>query len=227
MRCDEFRRKLLEDPRRSEAEFLAHRASCKPCDRAARVVEGLEGDLEKLLRFAPPPDLGERLRLPRRRAWRPLGLAASLAGLLVLGVWWWQPSPPGGTAAVIAEVMHHIDHEPEAFASRIDLTPDRYRDLSPAVSISTGGWARVVSYAAPCDILERPGLHLVLRGAAGPVTVLVITGVRVARQELIHAEGMQAVMRPVRGGSLAVVGQPGSALEAIAAEIASRLRIRA
>ena len=92
--------------------------------------------------------------------------------------------------------------------------------------LDTDGWAHVVNYAAPCDILDRPGLHLVLASAEGPVTVLVITGERVPLQQLIHADGVRGVVRPLAQGSLAVVGGAGSAVEAIAAEIASRIRIR-
>ena len=66
MQCDEFRRKLLEDPKRKDAEFLAHRESCEACDREARQVERMEADLEKLLKVSPPPDVLDGSILERR-----------------------------------------------------------------------------------------------------------------------------------------------------------------
>ena len=59
----------------------------------------------------------------------------------------------------------------------------------------------------------------------GPVSVLVSTSAQVSRQQLIRADGVRAVVRPLEQGSLAVVGKAGSAVEAIAAELAGLIRI--
>jgi hypothetical protein len=224
--CEEFRRKLLEDPKRREVEFLAHRAECADCDREAGVVERIEAELEKVLRVAPPPDIGERLKPPPRRPGQAFALAASLAGALAVGLWvWMAPLQNGG--GVVAEVLDHIGHEPRALVSRAVLPPEEWRRLSPGVSVDTSNWEYAVTYAAPCDIMRAPGLHLVLAGEKGPVTVLVISGERVAHPRLVSDGVVRGVVRPLARGSLAVVGDSSVPVEKLAEELAPLIRVRA
>ena len=123
-------------------------------------MERTEADLAKLLRIAPPPDLAERLRLPQRRRPAPVAVSIYVAGLLAAGVLGVPFATRPDAAAVVDEVMEHIDSEPQAFVSRPRLSPDDYRALAPAVSLDTGSSTRVVSDAAPGAILDSPACTL-------------------------------------------------------------------
>ena len=226
MNCEEFRRKLLEDPSRREPDFLGHRAGCEDCDREAREVERMEAGLRRLLQAPPPPELKQNLyRAPRRRGWLPVALAATLAGLTALGAWWWEGSGAGGGAAIVAEALYHIEHEPEAFAAGPAMPVADWKALSPRIEVDTRYWRHAVTFAAPCEMMQKPGLHLVVAGEAGPVTVLVIVDSRVDEPRLFREDRMRGVVRPLVNGTLAVVSD-GSPVDDLAAQLAPRITIR-
>ncbi len=228
MNCEEFRRKLLEDPHCRAPEFLAHRDKCAPCEDEAKAVTRLESDLEDLLNVDPPPDLKTGLRLiPQRRQWLPFAMAASLAGMAALGTWLMSGPVEDGNAAMVAEVLHHIEHEPLNLNHEPALATGNWTALSPRVQIDTDDWNHTVTYAAPCEMMGHKGLHLVLAGDEGPVSVLVIVDQRVAESRLFHEADHRGVLRPLSNGLLAVVSVSGRSVDDLAAELAPRIKILA
>lgn len=226
MNCEEFRRKLHEDPACRDPEFLAHREGCSPCSDEAREVEAVEARLRALLDELPPADLKARLRQPpreRRYGFLPLATAASLAGLVVLGALWLGGA--GGNRGIVAEVLAHIEHEPQALDRTGPLPADAWRALSSHVSLDTVGWYHAVTYAAPCELMRRPGLHLVLAAETGPVTVLVIVDREIGEARMFSDDHNRGVIRPLEHGAIAVVGPDGRAVDELAAELAERIRV--
>lgn len=227
MNCEKFRRKLLEDPNCRDPEFLAHREKCGPCNDEAGEVERLDSGLRDLFDSKPPADLQHDLRrIPRRRFWVPTALAATLAGLTAFGAWWMTAGTLNAEAAIVAEVVEHIEHEPQAFTNTF-LARDGWATLSPRVLVDTTEWNYSVTYAAPCIVMEKKGLHLVLAGDEGPVTVLVIVDTEVGDSMLFHEADHRGVLRPLENGLLAVVSASGHSVDDLAAELAPRIRILA
>lgn len=228
MNCEEFRRKLLEDPHCQDPEFLAHRDKCLPCREEEQAVNRLESGLEKLLNVRPPPDLkGSLQRIPRRRHWLPVALAASLAGMAALGAWWMATPVDNGNAVMVAEVLHHIKHEPRHLSAAPVLTAGAWKAISPRVQVDTDDWNHKVTYAAPCEMMGERGLHLILAGDEGPVSVLVIVDQHVGESRLFHEARHRGVLRPLKNGMLAVVSANGRPVDDLAAEIAPRIKILA
>ena len=229
MNCTEFRRKLLEDPACTDADFAEHRAVCAACDAEAREVERLDAALRDLVRVDPPSDLKRRLYLRTSKRTRiPLALAASMAGLLAIAVAFWHQSVPiVGDQALAAEVMEHVLHEPQAFVAHEPLPMDELRTASSAISIDPEGFRRVlVTYAMPCELMSRPGLHLVIASERGPVTLLVIVDVRVSESRLVSREGFRGVVKPIRDGSVAVIGAPDAPIEQLAQDLTPYVHVR-
>jgi hypothetical protein len=225
--CEEFRRKLHEDPRCRDPDFLAHREVCAPCRDEARQVEVVEARLGELLQEPPPADLKARLRqVPRKGGFGflPLAMAASLSGLVALGALWL-----GGAAessGVVAEVLEHIEHEPRALEAILPLPEGAWRTLSSRVHLDTDGWDYAVTYAAPCELMHQPGLHLVLAVDSASVTVLVIVDREIDQARMFSDDGHRGVVRPLSRGTLAVVGPDARAVDELAAELAERIEIR-
>jgi hypothetical protein len=229
MNCIEFRRKLLEDPARTDADFAAHRATCAACDAEAREAERLDTALRDLVRVDPPADLEQRLyRRPSSRRRIPLALAASLAGLVAVSVvFWHQWGPAAADRRLAAEVMDHVLHEPQAFVAHEPLSIDRLRATSASVSLDPEGFQHaVVTYAMPCELMSRPGLHLVIASDRGPVTLLVIVDVEIAEPRLVSREGFRGVVTPIRDGSVAVIGAPDAPVEQLAQDLTPYLHVR-
>lgn len=190
-------------------------------------MEAMEARLRELLQASPPADLKARLRqAPRKRRSRflPLAMAASLSGLVAVGALWLGGMP--GSSGLVAEVLAHIEHEPRALEAVRPLPEDAWRTLSPRVRLDTAGWDYAVTYAAPCDLMRQPGLHLVLAAGSGLVTVLVIVDREIDQARMFSDDGRRGVVRPLSRGTLAVVGPEARAVDELAAELAERIEIR-
>ena len=190
-------------------------------------MEAMEARLRELLQARPPADLKARLRqAPRRRRSRflPLAMAASLSGLVALAALWLGGM--AGSSGVVAEVLAHIEHEPRALEAVRPLPGDAWRTLSPRVRLDTADWDYAVTYAAPCDLMRQPGLHLVLAVDSGLVTVLVIVDREIDHARMFSDDSRRGVVRPLSRGTLAVVGPEARAVDEIAAELAERIEIR-
>jgi hypothetical protein len=151
-------------------------------------------------------------------------MAASLSGLVALGVLWLGGM--AGSTGVVAEVLAHIEHEPRALEAVRPLPEDAWRTLSPRVRLDTADWDYVVTYAAPCDLMRQPGLHLVLAAGSALVTVLVIVDREIDQARMFSDDGRRGVVRPLSRGTLAVVGPEARAVDELAAELAERIEIR-
>jgi hypothetical protein len=225
--CEEFRRKLHQNPACREPGFLAHRENCRRCGDEARQVVAMEARLRELLQSPPPADLKARLRqAPRKRrsGLIPAAIAASFAGLVALGTLWLGGA--GESGGMVSEVLAHVAHEPQALKVSQPIREEDWRTLSARVRLDTTGWRHTVTYAAPCELMQEPGLHLVLASESGPVTVLVIVDRQVGQARMFSGEDLRGVLRPLRRGTLAVVGAEGGLVDAVAAELAGRIEIR-
>lgn len=224
MKCEEFRRRLLQEPGCKDPEFVAHREQCSACAEEAREVERMEAMLTGLLNVDAPPDLKtDLLRRTPRSGWPPLAMAASLAAILALTTLMWSAGPDD--ADLVTEVLDHVSHEPQAFAALVPLSGEAVKAVNRAVSLDPAGLGHPVTYAMPCELRGGPGLHLVMQAQNGPVTLLVITAERISEPQLAGSGPYRAAVRPIDNGSLAVVGGVSQPVEALAKEMASRVRV--
>jgi hypothetical protein len=91
-----------------------------------------------------------------------------------------------------------------------------------ALGAQVDGLPTEVRYAGICDIRRRPGAHLVFQGERGPVTVLLMPEETVPRRLAIQGDGLEGAVLPAGSGSIAIVGNRGEHIEALA----ERLRVR-
>lgn len=80
-----------------------------------------------------------------------------------------------------------------------------------------------VRYAARCRIANHDGLHLVLAGAAEPVTLLLMPKTPLGRSAPIRSERFEGLLIPAGRGSLAIVGTPEETVIPIARRIQREL----
>jgi hypothetical protein len=229
MNCLEFRRLTLVDPETQDSGYRRHRRDCAACRDYAAVSTDFEADLREAMTIAVPDDLVPRVLLaqaiavekaPRRpwfgsRAFPGLALAASLLLLVAAG---WLGMRDGGSPplSLSAEVVAHIEAERDYLTKTGEVGEARLAALLEGFGarVRHGGLGRV-SYAGACEIRNRKGVHLVLQGERGPVTVLYLPGEAPGVIERFEQDGFSGELLPVGRGSLAVVGEQGEALEAI------------
>ena len=64
-----------------------------------------------------------------------------------------------------------------------------------------------VSYASVCRIGRQTGVHVVVPGQQGPVTILIMPGEYVMRRSQVRSSRFSGVIVPTKKGSMAIVGQ--------------------
>jgi hypothetical protein len=212
--CAQFRRALLIDPHTRDPCFRAHGGQCRGCARAA--AQALAFD--RRLHAALAAEVGDSGIAPRSgavvsaRGWRPLLLA--LVALLLIAVWvGLRGSAPGIDWERL--VIDHIQTEPSHLRAAAPVPWRRVQALLRGLDIEADSRLGPVTYAGRCLIGPRPGIHLVVQGKRGAVTLLLLPGTVARRQHRFTASGLAGLVVPAGFGDLAVVGQPGEALEPI------------
>jgi hypothetical protein len=91
--------------------------------------------------------------------------------------------------------------------------------LAPAVSRLDAGRVGLVTYAKTCPINGRDVPHLVVQGADGPVTLLLMAGETLDAPVPLEGDGFHGVILPVGDGSIAVVGAKGQSVDDVTENI--------
>lgn len=223
MNCFEFRKVCIAEPRSAAAEYRRHRAECPGCAAFAESQEGFERALTKAVQIDVPPELNARLilRQTTRHSFslrRTLAYAASI--LVVLGLVFGvmrEPRSPGvdtgveKVASIDEVVIGHILDEPEHLVSQDEVPAVRAAGVLARVGVTLRGDIGLIRFADLCP--GGPGVHLVLAGNRGPVTVMIMPTMPVSARHVLARGGFAGVVVPMGEGSLAIVGFPGEPID--------------
>ncbi|MBI3575545.1 MAG: DUF3379 family protein, partial [Gammaproteobacteria bacterium] len=204
MNCLEFRRLCLTELDSNEAEFLRHARGCRPCAGFWHRQKRHEDSLRQAFAIAPPAGLEARILLRQsfaRAARARLAVAASIVMLTVAALAWVWTMPH----TLEAEVLAHIRAEPEHLAAIGPESPAKVASVLHALGAKLRGDPGEVHHAGICDIRRRPGVHLVLAGRLGPVTVLLLPGETVSERTHFQRDKLQGLLIPVGNGAAAIV----------------------
>lgn len=227
MECLEFRRLCGSDPHNEDPLFVAHAESCSRCAAYAREMRAFDNLLLQALEVEPPDASAipvgistEEAAQPGGAFWRPvrwLGLAASLvlvAGLAA-GIW------VGTSSDTLArDIVEHIHHEPKSLVTT-DVSvrsEDIYRVMNRA-GYRLRDDVALVTYTRTCIFRGQKVPHLVIQGRQGPITVMLLPEIDVARTISVDEDGFVGTIVPFDEGSLAVIGEPGEDLKIMTAQL--------
>ena len=208
----EFRRLFGANPKRTEPEVLAHRASCAECAKYAADMERIDqlvfGALE-----VPVPAPGPKpwdLEIKRQSPARWYALAASVFVALTVA---------GGAClhvrrdALFAELVTHANGERDVMVT----TDKRTREDKVQATLAKAG-ARMneslpVSTARTCKVRGVVAPHLFVQTPDGPVQLLLLTEHRFLVSHSTDRMGYHAELVPVGRHSVAVIGTSKAAVE--------------
>lgn len=229
MNCLEFRHHLLTNPLKEEAGFTRHRARCPTCAHEAQQARQFESQLRAAVMVEIPEGLQARILLaqsldkqPRGARLQPRWLALAASLLLSIGIaggLLYRGNPDGRPEALQAAVFGHIDAELDHLHEERNLQAGQLTGLFDQFGARVTDGIGKVNYAGHCTIRRHSGLHLVLPGQRGPVTVLFMPGEYVNARRNIRTERFTAVIAPTGYGSVAVVGEPGEVLDEILGKV--------
>lgn len=225
MNCEAFRHQLSIDPLSNDTDFRGHARECRDCAQAALEALRFEKALHRALaaeisgvgaseaQGPPSPIFGVRFAL--------LSLP-----LLLVAIWFAMRGGPGPDSAVDpgAEVIAHIHAEQQHLRAAGTVPWSRLRRLFGLLGVEVDPSVGPVSFADRCVIGEREGIHLVLPGERGAVTVLFVPGQEMAGEREVAGAGLAGTLLPVGFGLLAVVGVPGEPLEPVVRRLRAAVR---
>jgi len=230
MNCLDFRRRLLTDPLAADTDLQTHEAGCPDCAPFAREVRAQEIGLRGLFdEITPPAGMAERIQLAarfeqrstlQRRWW--MGAAAAL--VLAIGgsmLSLWTTSVERGQATLAQSVLYHIEDEASHLRAAQPLSPERVEGVFARFGAELAAEIGPVHFAAECLMRERNGVHLVMPGRMGPITVFFMPGEMTDAELPVDSPRFAGRIIPTGWGSIAVVGENGEPLQGLGERLAT------
>lgn len=197
-----------------------------------------EALLEKALRVPVPPPSAQETAVTGAREPAPVSgkrrpypwLAVAATVLVAAGVWMslgpnTGPPPVDRVAALPADLMAHVHHEPKALlAGNPPVDPVQVDQVFERAGVRRVGDLGTVTYIKLCPFRGHQVAHFAVQGRAGPVTVMLLPDEHVSRATTVREEGFEGTILPLSiGGSMAVVGQTGEDLDFIQERLVSAI----
>ena len=214
----EFHRALLEDPYQNNPDLLEHEADCAECAAYSRKIRAQESALRALLNTpAPPPELAENIRLgiqmeQRANTGRRVWLAAAASVLLLVGASMFALFTERHQREHLApaqNVIYHIEDEARHLRDPGPASPARVHAVLARFGAELSDNIGQIRFAAECVMRNRTGVHLILSGKQGSVTVFFMPEERTP--EVVHVDSgrFHGEIVPTTWGAVAVVGEQG------------------
>ena len=218
MNCEHFRKSLLQDPSCSDAEFLQHKEQCSSCRTEWEKVQAFEHALRRVI--LQPGSPVRKVDLPplRRRLWQRAWVKAASLVLLLLGsVGGYSLARHMLSQDSLAElVLHHVEREPGPLRETRLLDDMSVVAVFASLGFEFRSLVEGITAAAPCWIRKGKGLHMVLRGSEGAVTVLLMPGEYLDERRQLRSPRWSGTLLPEQWGSMAVLAEAGEDTVAIA-----------
>jgi hypothetical protein len=230
--CLDVRRILGAEPQRRDAGIAEHLKDCPACANFARDMLALDARLDAAFKVPVPDDLEARIALDgslknQGRAWRPwLAAAASVLMTLGLASFAWRHTHPSD-ATLAAAVVAHIENPDEAEA----IQPDRalihdaayVQGVMQKAGAGMQGGMDDVTYAQVCLFRGERVAHLVVHGANGPVTIMLLRHTHVDKSVPVDEDGFHGVIVPAGEGSIAIVTNNNTPVAPMEQELTSKV----
>lgn len=222
MNCFEFRQLISSDPNHRGAESSAHRLSCQSCARFSEELQAQDKLLRQALQLEPPVQLESRVvlatvsRARARRRWYSIAAGAVLGVAISLVMIF------GDTRSLHDSVIAHIYHEPDLLLPSVDVVAQpRLSSVLQQAGVKISGDIGTVSYAGLCFFRGHLVPHMVVNSDSGPVTVLLLPDEHIEKPISITEPGFSGTIVPVRGGSVAVVGNEEGSVNTVRRRLVS------
>jgi hypothetical protein len=224
MNCEEYRQTIAADPSYEGGE--AHLSACAGCKAYRDEMRSLDQKIGRALEISVPelrmpelPDIdsSDVVSLPvRRRVATPMRLAVAATVVLAAFIGFRMIGGNVTYPSLADEIVAHLDHEPYALRVTDEAISDRrLAKVVPGDVANMNHDAGLITYAQTCVINGRKIPHLVIQGAHGPVTILLLPDEAIDDAVQLEGESINGVLLPVGGGSVAIIGERDEQLDAI------------
>lgn len=228
MNCTDYKKALTAEPGfRDESR---HVESCVDCQAYRDEIQVLDEKLIAAMAFSVPElnmpdlpnletenvvDLSSR-RPTRRPVWYAMAASVLIAVIVAVRMI--------GTGALMEEsygtleeqVLAHLDREPRALrASSTRVSDSQLSRVVPRNIASMNHEVGLITYAQSCSINGRAVPHLVIQGARGPITILLMPEEPLMEASTFEGINIKGVLLPVGNGSIAIIGDREEQLDQV------------
>lgn len=219
--CEQFQLMYASSPQEMEAGLVAHADQCPDCASFADAIRELDNRLIDSMKVNVPADLAPLLKgIPEKNSWIKSkwtlfgGIALAASVLLSLGLsLGLRLNSISPSASLRQAVYQHILGEPQALTAVFPVQPAVLNKKLKEFGVSLGQPIGDVMYVKLCPVGDSRGLHLVVQGKQGPVTLLILPAVNVT-EPINFIEGrFVGYMKQSAQGVIAVVGEKGEPLQ--------------
>lgn len=130
------------------------------------------------------------------------------------------------TPTLASEVVAHVAAEAHLLNADEELGRGDLEPILRTVGVDLNDMPGRVTTAFACPARKQLSLHMVMDGAHGKVTVLVMPGETIDAPQAVHKANMKGLVVPVRHGSIGIVGDVREDLDIHASRVRKILRWR-
>ena len=228
----EFRRRAYAEPDCQDKDFIDYKNKSIENTHFVDELNLLDETLKSAIQIKPPEDLLERVKLKQalelhqlnRQRYRYFSLAASVVLVLIM-TYIYQPEvgiKPHETltASILEHIYHELDHLQEQQNKSLAQVNTLLSDIGVNMSVLVGD----VNYLGSCDIANKKGVHMVVQGSIGPITVMVLPDISVSDKQIISDKRFRGLIVPKGKGSIAIVGEKSESLLLLQEKLVAHMR---
>jgi len=221
MNCTDYKNALTAEP--GFCDESRHVDSCADCQAYSdEILAAMEVSVPELvmpeladIETEKVVSLSSRRSTPRP-VWFAMAATVLLAAFVGIRMTGTDVAMEEFRGTLAEQVLAHVDHEPRAL--KVSSTPVSDRRLGRVVpkNIATVNHdAGLITYAESCRINGKTVPHLVIQGAHGPITILLMPEEPLAEATPIEGVNIKGVMLPVGNGSIAIIGDRDEQLDEV------------
>lgn len=215
-----FRRRAYADPDCQDEDFIEYKNASEENRLFVDDLQNMNESLTQALQVTPPAELKQRISLSQsftehqqnRRKWQFISIAASLFLTFAIVFHFSTDGPSLKSMNLAEEYLQHVYHELNHLHEQQMVDLHTLNQALAGVGISLSEEIGQVNYLGSCEIARNPGVHIVLQGERGPVTIMLVPGAAMSGQRLIREQRFDGVIVPAAGGSMAIIGEKGEPL---------------
>ena len=217
----EFRRKAYADPKNQENAFLDKKNASEDDRLFVEDLQLFDEKIKRVMNVSPPEGLAERIILnqtlndysqSKLRHRYLFSMAASV--LMVIGLFFYI-FQLGSGVNIEDEVFSHIYGELAHLSEKQDKDISHFNNALAEHGGKFVGDIGEINYVGSCSIVKKKGVHLILAGTHGAVTVMMLPEIKVDAEQRISDNRFHGSIIPTGKGSIAIVGEKGESLNEI------------
>jgi Protein of unknown function (DUF3379) len=225
----EFRRRAYAEPDCQDDKFLAKKNASKESKTFVGDLQAFNYQIKDAMNTPVPEGLAERIILNQtlvQHAQKKQGvkvifsLVASVSIVFALVFTFLFTSNIDLEQEVFAHIYEELNHLNEQQHNDIHHVNNLLKSFGGTVNIEIGE----VNYLGSCNIANKKGVHMVLAGEKGPVTIMMLPNINIGNKQSISDGRFKGSIIPATKGSIVIVGEKGESLEEIRHKLVNNIR---